>query len=160
MKIPEQFKQKLRKKEERERKERLKEREEEKEYERKIRELNRKDKKLYPKKLELARKIFQWKKEFLETEEGNKIMKRAENHLWVYNGRWGHEHPRFSGYGCWSRIYFNKKTMEYMRGYKIGGGTMFTFRKPEEMAEKLFHEYLEKMWKELETGKVFKWLCK
>ena len=106
-------------------------------------------------KIEICKKIFTWKEEFLKSETGASFFSNNGKRIWVYGGNWAHGLKRY-GFGCWSRIYFNDKTIEYVKGYKwMGSGTMYKFKKPEEMAKKLHYKYLKDFLGEIESEKIF-----
>ena len=110
-------------------------------------------------RIEICKKIFAWKKEFLNTKEGARIFKQSDKHLWVFSGTWAHE-PRECGYECWARIYFNSGNIEYTAGYKwMNTGPNYIFAKPEEMA-KLNYNFLKKVLTEIENKKIFKSILK
>mgnify|MGYP001602099535 CR=1 FL=1 len=147
MKIPSSFTHKIKQKEAQERKEQRKETDNEQKRSLFLKQHKGRETKLYPEKLELCKKIFTWRKEFLATPEGAALFKKTCSDLWIAGGNWGYTIPQFGGAGCWSRIYLNKKGIYYWEGYKwMGGGASFTFTNPEEMT-KLHYDYLNKIWK-------------
>lgn len=161
MKIPTSFKTAIEKREEKGKKERLKERQTEKQYQQKLKKHQEDEQASFNSKMENCNKIFAWKKEFLKSEEGERVFKKSGKNLWVFIGNWGHEVPRYGGNGCWARLYFNQRAIEYWAGYKwVGGGPRFNFTKPGEMAKKLSYDYIQKFLTEIETGKVFKTILK
>jgi len=155
MKIPKSFTDKLEKinsEAEEERLEELEERKEAKEEEKKVKKFERSKEK---QKIEICKKIFTWKEEFLKTKQGLSFFSNNSERIWVYGGNWAHGSRRY-GFGCWSRIYFNSSNIEYVRGYKwMGSGTMYNFKKPEEMAKKLHYKYLKDFLEEIKNKKVF-----
>ncbi len=115
---------------------------------------------LYPDKVEMCRKIFLWKDEFLQTEEGKGLFKRGES-IWVTSGRWGHEFPEDNTFGCWSRIYIDKRGIEYKSGYRsMGFMQCYQFTTPEEMAKKLGHLYLKSICEKIDKKVIFEDIIK
>ncbi|MFH1682755.1 MAG: hypothetical protein ABIA37_03075 [Candidatus Woesearchaeota archaeon] len=154
MKVPKSFRAELDRRECQEKKKRLTEIE----LERKIKEQHKKfrEKEFLKinEKIEICKKIFSWREEFLKTKEGMTLFNRSGKELWVFSGTWANQRKR---YGCWSRIYFTDKAIDYWQGYKwMGGGKVFTFSKPELMAEKLDYVYLKEFLKEVEDKSIFK----
>lgn len=158
MKIPNYFKTELSKRGRQEEKKRLNQAKEEKEYQERLDEYKEYEKSKLKFKIEICKKIFAWKNEFLRTKEGTRIFKKENKHLLVYGGKWAHGVPRFSGDGCWSRIYFNKNNIEYRSGYKCGSYPSLHFTKPEEMAKKLDYDYLKKFSDDIQSKIIFRFI--
>jgi hypothetical protein len=158
MKIPASFKDELTKRKRQEEKEQLKEMKKEEAYQQRLRKHEEYEQSKLEEKREICKALFSWKEEFLRTDEGAKMFKRAGKHLWVFNGRWAHELPRYGGHGCWSRIYFNPKNIEYWPGYKWMPYQRMYFATPEEMAKALDYTYLKEFLTAIETGKIFKYI--
>lgn len=157
MKIPNSFKTSLEHLEAAENKEKIIEQEKEKNYSELVKEHNKQEESLLMKKIELCKRLFAWKEEFLKTEEGKKSFERSYKNLWVFGGGWAHQLPHYGGGGCWSRIYFNKTSIEYWAGYKwMPTGPRVNYTKPEEMAKMLDYKYLQGIIEAIDSRKIFK----
>lgn len=154
MKIPNSFKTALDKQDKQEEKERLREIKEEQDAKKQRKLFRQKENSKMKEKIKICKKIFIWKDEFLKSKDGIKIFNKSNKNLFVFNGLWAHE-PQEHGRGCWARIYFNSKDIEYCAGYKwMGGGPTYLFAKPKDMA-KLNYKFLKKFLTEIENGKIF-----
>ena len=158
MKIPESFKAELQLREQKRKKEELEKVEEEERYQERLKKHMQEEKRKEKSEIEICKKIFDWKDEFLRTEEGIKLINQSDGELWVFNGTWAitSKLPRYEGSACWSRIYFTQKTINYHQGYKwMPTGPNLTFSEPEEMARKIDYKYLKEFLQEIESGKIF-----
>ncbi len=160
MDVPKSFKTALSRKEEEQEKERLKESKEDMKYKKLCEKYHKLENSLLKSKVEICRKIFSWKNEFLKTNESVKIFKNSGSFC-IFGGGWAHKLPRYGGPGCWSRIYINKKSIEYEAGYKwMPTGPVFNFNKPEGMAKKPDYAYLKKILNEIDNKNIFKNIIK
>jgi len=154
MKIPHSFKTALNKLDKQQEKEKFKEIQEEQDEKKQRKHFRQNENSKRGEKVEICKKLFAWKDEFLKSQEGARIFNKSDKNLWVFGGNWAHE-PRECGTGCWARIYFNPKNIEYWAGYKwMGGGPKYNFTKPEEMA-KLNYQFLKDFLTEIENEKIF-----
>ncbi|MBT4539894.1 hypothetical protein HON71_05995 [Candidatus Woesearchaeota archaeon] len=154
MNVPKSFKTALDKQKKQEEKEQLQDITEEQEDKKQRKLFRQNESSKRGEKIEICKKLFEWKDEFLKSEEGARIFHKSSKNLWVFGGTWAHE-PRECGQGCWARIYFNPKNIEYWAGYKwMGGGPKFNFKKPEEMT-KLNYKFLKNFLTEIENEKIF-----
>ncbi|HVA82824.1 MAG TPA: hypothetical protein VNF06_01535 [Candidatus Aquilonibacter sp.] len=112
------------------------------------------EKRLFAKKLALARQVFAWGSAFRQTKDYEQLSQFSglnnlldPSSLQVYSGEWGHKEPEYhenGSSGCWSRFFLNKdKTFTYTAGYKWAGTYPdVNFKTPQELAEKLNYDYL------------------
>ena len=113
------------------------------------------ERRLFAKKLNLARQIFAWGTTFRQTKDYQELSQFSglnnlldPSSLQVYSGEWGHKEPGYhenASSGCWSRFFLNKdKTFTYTAGYKWAGTYPdVNFKTPQQLAEKLNHDYLK-----------------
>jgi len=167
MDIPDSFKNKLQQVEEREARERAQEKAESARKAQIAQKQQRSEQELYPQKLELSRNIFAWKDGFRSSPEGKKVKKRTVGEVELYYGGWGHLQIPFDDSGSWACLLVAKEfcgdevVISYRAGYKAQGfRAYFDFKKTEQMAQKLTHAYLQKVWDHLDKGKVWKELEK
>ena len=154
MKIPKSFTDEIKKIDSEAEQERLKELEEEKKVKEEWKKYKKNEQKRLKEKIEICKIIFNWKEEFLKTPEGASLFLKSEEHLWAFGGNYAH---KIGGHGCWSRIYFEPKTIDYHRGYKwLGGGRKYSFTNPEEMAKRLSYDYLKEFLGEIKSKKIFR----
>jgi len=108
---------------------------------------------------ELSEKIFEWSRKFSQTKEFEKLVKMIGilNSLWIYGSGWGHVGGG-NGWGCHSRIYVTGNgNIIYEAYYKwMGRVKRLIFHDDEEMAQNLRKDYLEKLWKFIESGEVYR----
>ncbi|GAH68112.1 unnamed protein product, partial [marine sediment metagenome] len=86
MKIPESFKAELQLREQKRKEEELEKVEEEERYQEHLKKHMQEEKRKEKSKIEICKKIFDWKDEFLRTEEGIKLINQSDGELWVFSG--------------------------------------------------------------------------
>lgn len=161
MNIPKELTLAVRNKEKRIRQELQEERR--KEQRERRQELKRKlsEKEAFPQKVELCRKILSWANEFRQTKEGQKLIKKKDVYCrsvkavtvggWSCDPRTGKKaHRPILSFDITSEGVAHKERWNWI------GYTYTEFTEPEKMAQKLYYAYLQLVWKQLESGKVFK----
>ncbi len=124
--------------------------------------------------LGICRKIFDWKGEFLKTDEGSLLLSKGS--IGIYEGGWGHPPKTDDGVAYWSHVYITNARVhiedgkfrtikdadgfEYTYGYKWFPSQKERFIEPREMAVCLNHEYLTRLFETIESGKVFDYILK
>ena len=109
-------------------------------------------------KLEICKKIFSWREEFLKTKEGKKLYERSGRNLWMFNSS-KHGHQQEDVKGRWSRLYLVPKGVSYWPGYKWMPQESRKYETAEEMS-KLRYDYLKDVWDEIEKGEVYEEILK
>jgi hypothetical protein len=114
------------------------------------------EKKLYSQKATLYERIIKWKNEFKSSKEFKRLFKN-ESDIIILDDGWGHEKPRYEPCdGCWSRIYLDRHgNLKYSAGYKWmpTGPSFFIDCKS---VSKLTHDYVQSLYKHLDSGEVYK----
>ncbi len=136
-----------------ERKQRLDEEHKESEADRKFWE---KEKKLLPKKLDMAKEIFVWGREFQKTQVFDYLRSVP-----LPSSNWGHVKGNDDP-GRWSTLYLTKEgCFHYKPGYKWMGykpsGSLI-LKTPKEMAEKMTFHYLNELYNSIKSGKAYKFI--
>ncbi len=166
MNIPKKLGQALQNKERRELKKQQEERKEEQHEQLQEKNHRLREKKLFPGKLALCRKIFSWAEAFRQTEEGNRLIKGKD----VYGrtvkavtiGRWRCDPRTGRKTVGFPILWFDVTSTGVAQGERWVwmAYSYWEFTKPEVMAKKLPYAYLQLVWKQLESGKVFEYLIK
>lgn len=124
--------------------------------------------------LGICEKIFDWKDEFLKTDEGSLLL--SKGFIKIYGGGWGHLPETDDSVGCHSCVYItdarvhiedgkiytakDADAFKYTYGYKWLPSQRQRFIEPREMAVTLNHEYLTRLFETMESGKVFDYILK
>jgi len=111
-------------------------------------------------KLLSAEYIFSWRKEFLETLEGQIMFDKSNKNLMIFGGYWGHNLDIERDHGCWSRVHIIENGLDYMHGYKWMPAQYKKFKTPEEMINNLNFEYIKLIEKNLKSKKIFEDILK
>lgn len=156
----------IKRKAQREHKEKLLRRESEQKWQLKQQSAKAVEQSLSGEKLGLAREIFCWTEEFAGTAAYAKLARRVKDYPYmtdgieIYGGGWGHELPRYDGFGCWSRVWLNPNgSIKYEAGYKwMGVMKSFTFDSPDGLAGLLSHDFLEKFAAGIKSEKIYDWI--
>src|SRR3989344_5775396 len=146
MEIQEYFKNRLKRKEERGKAEKFREKKEDEAERKRLKCYAKKEDKNLDAKIEICRKVFSFRKKFLETPEGKMLFKKSGSDLWVFAGNWGHKLHDKGDEAAQSRIYFTSNGISYSASWKwMGSLASFSFKEPEEMARNLSLDYLKEM---------------
>lgn len=115
------------------------------------------EQRLLPEKRGLLKLIFEWKRQFMKTEQFERLFNEINiDKVVIFGDGWGHSYESFS-YGRWSRIYLiNKGYLRYKSGYKWFPMKKFTLNNDEGTAKKLTCDYLRKLYNAIKTGQVYK----
>ena len=167
MEIPHQLMDALHTKEDRKRKEREVEQEERQREQEQEKEYAHKEKERFSQKVELCRKILSWADEFRQTKEWRKLAEKRS----VY-GSYDVREVTIGGWRCnpktgkkesnWPILSFHiiESGVAHEERWSSMGYTYDRFSEPEKMAKKLHFAYLQLVWKQLESGKVFERLVR
>lgn len=162
MDIPPTLTAALHKKEQRELQARQQEREEEQSASQQAKKLRLSEREASPHKLELCQKIFSWANQFRQTKEWHKLAEKRSvyGHYDVKEATIDARHcdPR-NGTKVFGLPYLElqvtPKGVAFEERWCWAGYTYTEFTEPEKMAKKLYYPYLQLVWENLESGKVW-----
>jgi len=123
------------------------------------------EKSLYPKKLELAKKIFKWKNDLLKMDISRRMLDAFWQEIRLYDGKCGHRKCESYMKNPRSSLKIKKKNL----WYEFWWGTSsidiplvieINLKTAHEMAKKLSYDFLSEVWRFLDSGITSRWLIK
>ena len=157
MEIPTCLKESLKKKALKERKEREERINEELEEKKTSYKYYKHEKQLLSEKIEICKKLFLWREQFLNTTEGNNLLKREDYCISLFGKKYDYERNSKGGYHFpLHNLCITDKGITYAVRNSCWGEMKYESNQPEKLEKKIPSKFLKQAWSLIESGKVFK----